>query len=84
MAAEIPWPVDRYRVGKHSPGTINVVVFGPALNKNWPMMYKASKAPRVKLLYANPRMQKRMVRRKKPITWSGLRPKVSIVKMAVQ
>lgn len=28
-AAEIPWAVDRYRVGKASPGRINVVVFGP-------------------------------------------------------
>lgn len=34
MAAETPWPVERYRVGKHSPGTINVVVFGPKLKKN--------------------------------------------------
>jgi len=28
-AAEIPWAVDRYRVGKTSPGMTNVVVFGP-------------------------------------------------------
>jgi hypothetical protein len=27
--AEIPWDVERYRVGKHSPGTIKVVVLGP-------------------------------------------------------
>ena len=26
----MPWPVERYRVGKHSPGTRNVVAFGPA------------------------------------------------------
>jgi hypothetical protein len=26
---EIPCEVDRYRVGKHSPGTMKVVVLGP-------------------------------------------------------
>lgn len=30
-AAEIPWDVDRYRVGKHSPGTMKVVELGPKL-----------------------------------------------------
>ncbi len=35
MAAERPWPVERYRVGKHSPGTTKVVVLGPQLKKNW-------------------------------------------------
>ena len=30
-AAEIPWAVERYRVGKHSPGTMKVVAFGPKL-----------------------------------------------------
>ena len=28
-AAEIPWEVDRYRVGKASPGMTKVVVLGP-------------------------------------------------------
>src|SRR3569833_809391 len=35
MAADRPWPVDRYRVGKHSPGTIKVVVFGFLLLLFW-------------------------------------------------
>lgn len=30
-AAEIPWDVERYRVGKHSPGTMKVVALGPKL-----------------------------------------------------
>lgn len=29
QAAEIPWAVERYRVGKTSPGTMNTVTFGP-------------------------------------------------------
>ncbi len=29
--AEIPCEVERYRVGKHSPGTMKVVVLGPKL-----------------------------------------------------
>lgn len=33
-AALIPCEVDRYRVGKHSPGTMNVVALGPKLKKN--------------------------------------------------
>jgi hypothetical protein len=33
-AAEIPCDVERYRVGKHSPGTMKVVAFGPKLKKN--------------------------------------------------
>jgi len=28
-AAEKPWEDERYRVGKHSPGTMKVVAFGP-------------------------------------------------------
>jgi hypothetical protein len=28
-AAEMPCEVERYRVGKHSPGTMKVVAFGP-------------------------------------------------------
>jgi len=27
-AAEVPWENERYRVGKHSPGTMKVVAFG--------------------------------------------------------
>jgi hypothetical protein len=34
-AAEIPWLVLLYLVGKHSPGTMKVVAFGPKLKKNW-------------------------------------------------
>ena len=30
-AAEIPWDVERYLVGKHSPGTMKVVAFGPGV-----------------------------------------------------
>lgn len=33
-AADRPWHVERYRVGKCSPGMMNVVVFGPKLRKN--------------------------------------------------
>lgn len=32
LAAEIPWQVQRYRVGKASAGRMNVVVFGPGLS----------------------------------------------------
>jgi len=38
-AAEIPWQVDLYRVGKTSPGTMKVVEFGPKLVKNWMRVY---------------------------------------------
>lgn len=31
LAAEIPWQVQRYRVGKDSAGRINVVVLGPKI-----------------------------------------------------
>lgn len=31
IPAEKPWDVERYRVGKHSPGTMNVVAFGPGV-----------------------------------------------------
>lgn len=37
-AAEIPCPVERYRVGKHSPGIRKVVVFGPKLKNSWASM----------------------------------------------
>lgn len=33
-AAAIPWHLDLNLVGKTSPGIINVVVFGPKLQKN--------------------------------------------------
>ncbi len=33
MAAETPCPVERYRVGKHSPGMMNVVVLGPPVEE---------------------------------------------------
>ena len=32
-AADIPWQVERYRVGNSSPGIMNVVVFGPKFMK---------------------------------------------------
>ena len=34
LAAESPWGVDLYLVGKHLPGTKKVVVLGPNLKKN--------------------------------------------------
>jgi hypothetical protein len=34
-AAEIPWDVERYLVGKHSPGTMKVVEFGPGIWLVW-------------------------------------------------
>jgi hypothetical protein len=44
-AALTPWPVLRYLVGKHSPGTMKVVVLGPKLKKSCARIYKASKDP---------------------------------------
>ena len=43
-AAAIPWTVERYRVGKDSAGTINVVVFGPKFRNTLRMQYKAASA----------------------------------------
>jgi hypothetical protein len=43
-AAEIPCAVDRYRVGKTSPGMMNVVVFGPKFWKKLARQYRKTKA----------------------------------------
>ena len=34
LAAEIPWELERYRVGKHSPGTMKVVALGPEVRRS--------------------------------------------------
>lgn len=39
-AAEIPWAVERYRVGKASPGIMNVVVLGPKFWKKLARQYR--------------------------------------------
>lgn len=67
-AAEIPWEVDRYLVGKHSPGTMKVVALGPKLKKNWQSTYRMSSAVELRLWNANPMMQKRAVRMVNPIS----------------
>jgi hypothetical protein len=43
-AAEIPWAVDRYRVGNASPGMMNVVVLGPKFWKKLVKQYKKKNA----------------------------------------
>lgn len=44
LAAEIPWAVERYRVGKISPGMIKVVVLGPKFWKKLVKQYRNTKA----------------------------------------
>jgi len=44
LAAAIPCPVERYRVGKISPGMMKVVTFGPKLVKKFAKQYNAKKA----------------------------------------
>ena len=84
MAADTPWPVDLYRVGKHSPGIMNVVVFGPQLKKNCAMMYSARRLPWDRYDQEKPMTAKRTVSTMNPMICSGLRPRVSMVRTAVQ
>jgi hypothetical protein len=44
LAAAIPCPVERYRVGKSSPGTMKVVTLGPKLAKKFARQYTAKNA----------------------------------------
>lgn len=73
LAAEIPCAVDRYLVGKISPGIMNVVVFGPKFwkkftkqNRNTKTFFASSVEER--LSYANPMIKKRRVRIMKPMS----------------
>jgi hypothetical protein len=84
-AAEIPCPVLLYLVGNTSPGTMNVVVFGPKFWKKFVRQYKNTNAfvppgEAVSLSYAKPMITKRMVSIVKPMSWIGLRPHLSMRK----
>lgn len=51
LAALKPWHVLRYRVGKHSPGIMNVVALGPKLKKNCAKTYSVKRAGLLRKLY---------------------------------
>lgn len=79
----MPCAVDRYLVGKTSPGIINVVVLGPKFWKNWANTKITIKAIMEEFLiwsYANPRITNKIVRIRKPRSWMAFRPILSIKK----
>jgi len=65
-AALIPKAVERYLVGKTSPGTRNVVVLGPKFWKKLHRQYSAKRPPVGMAWKPNPMMEKRMVRMMNP------------------
>ena len=75
----MPWAVARKRVGKHSAGTMNVVVLGPKFEKKLHRQNKAKSAWAPRLSQAKPIIQKRMSKIANPPIWSGFLPKRSIV-----
>jgi len=73
----MPCPMDLYRVGKTSPGIMNVVEFGPNPQKKFARQTKTTKPSDEIVLNPKPNIQKITVRIKNPAAWSFLRPIVS-------